>query len=109
MFATSEELKGTYAFERSEKYSVNYTLTTEGYVYCHDIDGLFRAFGIEHVPSEWRLSIDANKKSLKAFLVHNIIMRQIIICANNIYRIYFIWANNLWKIHDESCFGANCA
>ena len=39
--------------------------------YCKDIEGLFRAVGIDHDPTQWRLFIDSSTKSLKAVLLHN--------------------------------------
>ena len=39
--------------------------------YFSDLPGLFAFLGIEHESREWRLFIDANKRSLKAVLLHN--------------------------------------
>ena len=40
--------------------------------YCSDIDSLMNELGgIQHIPNEWRLFIDASKSSLKAVLLHN--------------------------------------
>ena len=39
--------------------------------YCYDITSLFEKLGEDHVASEWRLSLDSSKRSLKAVLLHN--------------------------------------
>ena len=39
--------------------------------YCKDVEGLFRAVGIDHDSTQWRLFIDSSTKSLKAVLLHN--------------------------------------
>ena len=44
---------------------------TEDLCYCKDVEGLFRAVGIDHDPTQWRLFIDSSTKSLKAVLLHN--------------------------------------
>jgi hypothetical protein len=41
------------------------------FVYCNDICSLMDNLAHKHVPSEWRLFIDASKTSLKAVLLHN--------------------------------------
>lgn len=38
---------------------------------CKDVDSLMFELNITHIPSEWRLFIDASKTSLKAVLLHN--------------------------------------
>lgn len=45
--------------------------TRNDIVYCCDINGLFKALDIEHIPEEWRLFIDGSSKSLKAVLLNN--------------------------------------
>jgi len=40
-------------------------------VYCHDISNLFDSLGLQYKSSDWRLFIDASKRSLKAVLLHN--------------------------------------
>ena len=42
-----------------------------GVSFCSDIPGLFKQFGFEHDPAEWRLFIDSSKFILKAVLLHN--------------------------------------
>jgi mitochondrial fission protein ELM1 len=45
---------------------------TAGYFnYCKDIDSLMDAMHMRHSPEQWRLFIDASKKSPKAVLLHN--------------------------------------
>lgn len=39
--------------------------------YCHDIDGLFRYYGKEHIADQYRLFIDSSKESLIAALLKN--------------------------------------
>lgn len=58
-------------FRERNKDFVPYFEKSENLVYCHDIAGLFRKFGIEHDPKAWRLFIDASARSLKAVLLHN--------------------------------------
>jgi len=41
------------------------------FTYCKDIDGLMDAWHIRHSSEQWRLFIDASKRSLKAVLLHN--------------------------------------
>ena len=43
----------------------------EDLCYCKDVEGLFRAVGIDHDPTQWQLFIDSSTKSLKAVLLHN--------------------------------------
>ena len=43
----------------------------EDLCYFKDVEGLFRAVGIDHDPTQWRLFIDSSTKSLKAVLLHN--------------------------------------
>ena len=43
----------------------------ENLCYCKHVEGLFRAVGIDHDPTEWWLFIDNSTKSLKAMLLHN--------------------------------------
>ena len=43
----------------------------EDICYCKDAEGLFRAVGIYHIPTQWRLFIDNSTKSLQAVLLHN--------------------------------------
>ena len=43
----------------------------EDLCYYKDVKGLFRAFGINHDPTQWRLFIDRSIKSLKAVLLLN--------------------------------------
>ena len=38
---------------------------------CKAVEGLFRAVGIDHNPTHWRLFTDSSTKSLKAVLLHN--------------------------------------
>lgn len=39
--------------------------------YCTNVEDLFSALNLIHDPSEWRLFIDASKRSLKTVLLHN--------------------------------------
>ena len=56
--------------KRHAQFSVYFTV--DGNLsYCKDVNGLFAAIGIEHVPSQWRLFIDSSSRSLKAVLLHN--------------------------------------
>ena len=48
-----------------------YFAAENGVWYCSDIPGLFKQFGFEHDPAEWRLLIDSSKSSQKAVLLHN--------------------------------------
>ena len=43
----------------------------EDLCYCKDVEGLFRAVGIDHDPTQRRLFIDSSTKNLKAVLLHN--------------------------------------
>ena len=43
----------------------------EDFCYCKDVESLFRAVGIDHDPTQWRLFIDSSTKSPKAVLLHN--------------------------------------
>ena len=59
-FYRKRELQFTHYFEQ------------EGdLVFCSDIPGLMREFGIEYEKEAWRLFIDSCKRSLKAVLLHN--------------------------------------
>lgn len=55
---------------REEEFTSFYS-TEDLLVYCNDVNELMKAFGVEHVPQDWRLFIDSSKKSLKAVLLHN--------------------------------------
>ena len=35
--------------------------------YCTNIPGLFTSFGLQHIPSDWRLFIDSSKRSLNKY------------------------------------------
>ena len=39
--------------------------------YCTGMQGLFQQIDIAYSASDWRLSIDSSKRSLKAVLLHN--------------------------------------
>jgi hypothetical protein len=39
--------------------------------FCNNVNELFQAIGIVHIPSQWCLFIDSSSKSLKAVLLHN--------------------------------------
>ena len=50
---------------------VHFFQMERGLVACTDIDGLMQTLDINHIPLDWRLSIDSSKLSLKAVLLHN--------------------------------------
>ena len=51
--------------KRNANFSMFYKLEGSMCV-CFDIVGLMAEFGIHHITTEWRLSIDSSKSSLKA-------------------------------------------
>jgi hypothetical protein len=46
-------------------------MTVNNLCFCNNVSGLFEALGYTYDPNEWRLFIDASKRSLKAVLLHN--------------------------------------
>lgn len=65
-----KDCKSTAYRKRHVEFSVYFTVDGN-LCYCTDLNGLFAAIGIEHVPSQWRLFIDSSSRSLKAVLLHN--------------------------------------
>ena len=59
-----------YDFCGSDPFSVFFT-KTENICYCNNIDGIFEALKLQHIPNDWRLFIDSSKTSLKFALLHN--------------------------------------
>lgn len=56
---------------RHSKFSVFFTsIDNNTFAYCNNISGLISAMHEQYKPEEWRLFIDASKKSLKAVLLH---------------------------------------
>ena len=65
-----DDCKSTAYRKRHSELSVYFDVI-EDLCNCKDIEGLFRAVGIDHDPTQWRLFIDSFTKSLKAVLLHN--------------------------------------
>ena len=65
-----DDCKSTAYRKRHLEFSV-YFHVFENLCYCKDVEGLFRAVGKEHDPTEWRLFIETSTKSLKGVLLHN--------------------------------------
>ena len=65
-----DDCKSTAYMKRNLKFSVYFDVI-EDLCYCKDVKGLFRAVGIDHDPTQWRLFIDSSTKSFKAVLLHN--------------------------------------
>ena len=64
------DCKSTAYRKRHLEFSVYFDVI-EDLCYCKNVEGLFRAVGIDHDPTQWRLFIDSSTKSLKAVLLHN--------------------------------------
>ena len=65
------ETKITF-YRTREKDFRQYFKTECEVVYCHSVQALLLALGVvNYVANEWRLFIDASKRSLKAVLLHN--------------------------------------
>ena len=60
-----KDCKSTAYRKRHAQFSVYFTVDGN-LCYCKDVNGLFAAIGIEHVPLQWRLFIDSSSRSLKA-------------------------------------------
>ena len=71
MKLVSKALKGTASRSREQQYSQYYDISADGILYCTNIAELISTSYGQYDPSHWRLNIDKNIVSLKAFLVHN--------------------------------------
>ena len=65
-----DDCKSTAYRKRHLEFSVYFDVI-EDLCYCKDVEGMFRAVGIDHDPTQWRLFIDSSTKSLKAVLLYN--------------------------------------
>ena len=65
-----DDCKSTAYRKRHLEFSVYFDVIQD-LCYRKDVEGLFRAVGIDHNPTQWRLFIDSSTKSLKAVLLHN--------------------------------------
>ena len=65
-----DDCKSTAYRKRHLEFSIYFDVI-ENLCYCKDVEGLFRAVGIDHDLTQWRLFIDSSIKSLKAVLLHN--------------------------------------
>ena len=60
-------------FQNPDQTFVRFFSEQKQFVYCQDIPGLFRQFGVaSHIPTEVRLFLDSSKQSLKCVLLHNL-------------------------------------
>ena len=57
-----DDCKSTAYRKRHLEFSVYFDLI-EDHCYCKDVEGLFRAVGIDHDPTQWRLSLTVLPKS----------------------------------------------
>ena len=64
------DCKSTAYRKRHLEFSVYFDVI-EDLCYCKDVEGLFRAVGIHHNPTQCWLFIDSSTKSLKVVLLHN--------------------------------------
>jgi hypothetical protein len=60
-----------YWYRSREQEFTSYFLQDGDVVYCFNIPGLIKQFGVEYKVNEWRLFIDCFKRSLKAALLYN--------------------------------------
>ena len=65
-----DDCKSTAYRKRHLELSVYFDVI-EDLCYSKDVEGVFRAVGIDHDPTQWRLFIDSSTKSLKAVILHN--------------------------------------
>ena len=65
-----DDCKSTAYRKRHLEFSLYFDVT-EDLCYCKDVEGLFRAVGIDHDPTQWRIFIDSSTKSLEVVLLHN--------------------------------------
>ncbi|KAI6648233.1 hypothetical protein LOD99_12042 [Oopsacas minuta] len=64
-----EETKVSFFRTRQSDFSVHFEMQGS-LCYCNYVDRVMELLGVQHEPSEWRLSIDSPKYSLKAVLLH---------------------------------------
>lgn len=55
---------------RHQKFSQYFSMS-DGYCHCHNFEGLTNELGLNYQQADWRLFIDAGKRTLKAILLHN--------------------------------------
>ena len=65
-----DDCKSTAYRKRHSEFSIDFDVI-EYFSNCKDVEGLFRAVGINHDPTQWRLFIDSFTKSRKAVLPQN--------------------------------------
>ena len=65
-----DDCKSSAYRKRHLEFSVYFDVI-ENLCYCKNAEGLFRAVGIDHDSTQWRLFIDSSTKSLKSVLLHN--------------------------------------
>ena len=58
-------------YRYSEKNLIEFFKIEENLLFCDKTEGLITAMGTSYTPSEWRLSIDSSKRTLKCVLLHN--------------------------------------
>lgn len=83
--------KVSFYRNRSDPFSVYFT-TTENICYCNNLDGLFEALRLQHIPKDWRLFIDGSKSSLKVARLRN---------GNNLPTIPLAYAVNTRETYER--------
>lgn len=69
-FIEDEDVREYEDIEEDREHRVNVEIEKK-LVYCNDVNGLLKSFGLIHDSQQWRLFIDGSVKSLKVCLLHN--------------------------------------